>query len=47
MYPDRTLSATNRGADWFPVWGPLVLAGLFVIMLVEAGIVKRNGNEHA
>jgi len=40
------LSVTNL-TDWFPVWAPLVLGGLFVAMLVEAGIARRNGNEHA
>jgi hypothetical protein len=40
------LSVVHR-ADWFPVWGPLALAGLFIIMVVEAGVVRRSGNKHA
>jgi hypothetical protein len=39
--------SVNRLTDWFPVWAPLVLGGLFVVMLVEAGIFRRNGKEHA
>jgi hypothetical protein len=39
--------SVSRITDWFPVWGPVVLGGLFVVMLVEAGIVRRNGNKHA